>query len=169
VQKARRRLILRRSRHQLDVQPMAPKARFRAAPYLCGTVLVIVAIAGSSSSVADPGTTAPTPVLWPVPVSPSTPTTTADDPNEQVANTEATRLVQLVQVAPSWTSVTTAPSSLLSSPASYPATQNLVDTALMWTAAGNGEEVLVWVQGYPPVGSTGVSGTGSLSQYGVVE
>ena len=134
---------------------------------MCATVLVL-AIAGSSSSVAGSGTAAPSPASSPVPTLPSNPTT-ATDPDAQVASTEAARLVQLVQVAPTWTPVATAPSPLLSSPPAAPATQNLVDSALIWTTVGNWEEVLAWVQSHRPVGSTSITGTGSLSRYGVVE
>ena len=144
------------------------RVRIRAAPHAFGTVLALALSTGSSAPVSVSATPTPPPARWTVPGVPPTSGTTGD-PDEHVAGTEAVRLVGLVSAAHDWTSVATAPSAVLASPSSFPATSALVDSALLWTARGSWEQALAWVQGHPPLGASGVDGSGTMSRYGVVD
>jgi len=129
-------------------------------------MLVLGAVAGSSTVAAGPGVAAPGPVSWPVPGWP--PAQGAPDPHQVLAAAEASRLLGLVAVAPGWRLDATAPSSLLAGPMSYPATPDLVDVALVWSADEDAASALSWIAHHPPAGSTVANGPDTDWRNGVM-
>lgn len=128
-------------------------------------LLLLLVIAAASASLTTSSVSSPRPSLWQNGLSSPA---TSGDPNRVAAVVEATRLVELVQVASSWASTTRPANVTLSAPASWQATSNIVDAALLWTTSANWQVVQRWVLAHPPLDSTRVVSSGLGYQGGVL-
>lgn len=92
--------------------------------------------------------------------SPSVPLASAssDAGREQVAHTVATRLLAEVHLPSGSTQVSSAPAPMLTAPAAFPMSPNLVDVSAWWTAPGSVDDLIAYVQAHPPAGLDGSGG-----------